>query len=167
MLEVIMEPRPNYRALYNRAFLKQADRNNRLRATEEGRRALEKAAEEARKEAERKRMREEIAALKRRRADEYWQRVMAFSKGRTYAKIEARLAKATGIPINQIRGRGRAREVAFVRQAIAYWAARRTTLSMPVIGRLMGGRDHTTILHAIRAYPEKRALEGKMRMAAR
>jgi hypothetical protein len=34
-----------------------------------------------------------------------------------------------------------------------YWRARReTSLSLPQIGRLAGGRDHTTVLHGVRKY---------------
>jgi hypothetical protein len=44
----------------------------------------------------------------------------------------------------------RAREVVRPRQVI-YWLARRhTTASLPEIGRRLGGRDHTTVLHGIR-----------------
>lgn len=34
------------------------------------------------------------------------------------------------------------------RQVVAYLAREHTTLSLPAIGRRLGGRDHTTILHA-------------------
>jgi hypothetical protein len=42
------------------------------------------------------------------------------------------------------------RNVVRPRQIAAYLARHMTTLSMPAIGRLLGGRDHTTILHAVR-----------------
>jgi hypothetical protein len=38
-----------------------------------------------------------------------------------------------------------------------YWRARReTALSLPQIGRLMGGRDHTTVLHGCKKYEKLR-----------
>jgi chromosomal replication initiation ATPase DnaA len=49
---------------------------------------------------------------------------------------------------------------AFARQAVFYWAVRRTCLSLPQIGRQMG-RDHTTVLHGKKAYVEKRAAMGR------
>ena len=44
---------------------------------------------------------------------------------------------------------------------VAYWIARRTRFSFPAIGRMLGGRDHTTIMHAVRKYPDKRAKMGR------
>jgi chromosomal replication initiator protein len=45
---------------------------------------------------------------------------------------------------------GRARAVARPRQ-VAMWLAKQiTTRSLPDIGRRFGGRDHTTVLHAVR-----------------
>ncbi|MBL4890474.1 MAG: hypothetical protein JKX91_01335, partial [Rhizobiaceae bacterium] len=39
----------------------------------------------------------------------------------------------------------------------AYWLIKRnTSLTLPTIGRLLGGRDHTTILHGVRRYETAR-----------
>jgi len=38
----------------------------------------------------------------------------------------------------------------------AMWKARKvSSLSYPLLGKLFGGRDHTTILHGVRAYEER------------
>ena len=44
----------------------------------------------------------------------------------------------------------RTKEVVIPRQVAAYLAKVLTTYSLPEIGRRFGGRDHTTILHAVR-----------------
>jgi len=59
-----------------------------------------------------------------------------------------------GIPKSEIIGRRRTNRVAFARQRIAYLARTYTTLSFPEIGRRLGGKDHTTILHAYRKVQE-------------
>ena len=53
----------------------------------------------------------------------------------------------------------RTRAVARPRQ-IAMWLCKQlTTRSLPDIGRRFGGRDHTTVLHAVRRIEELRAIE--------
>jgi chromosomal replication initiator protein len=44
----------------------------------------------------------------------------------------------------------RAREVARPRQIAMYLAKQLTSRSLPEIGRRFGGRDHTTVLHAVK-----------------
>lgn len=44
----------------------------------------------------------------------------------------------------------RAREVARPRQVAMYLAKQMTQRSLPEIGRRFGGRDHTTVIHAVR-----------------
>jgi chromosomal replication initiator protein len=51
----------------------------------------------------------------------------------------------------------RTRAVARPRQAAMYLAKQMTTRSLPDIGRRFGGRDHTTVLHAVRRIEELRA----------
>lgn len=79
----------------------------------------------------------------------------------TYAEIERRACKLFNVTRADIRSERRNRRIAFVRQFIMYWTSRTTKLSLPQIGRLMGGKDHTTVIHGRRVYPEKRALMGR------
>jgi len=51
----------------------------------------------------------------------------------------------------------RTRAVARPRQAAMWLAKQLTTRSLPDIGRRFGGRDHTTVLHAVRRIEELRA----------
>ena len=45
----------------------------------------------------------------------------------------------------------RARNIARPRQVAMYLAKTLTSLSYPEIGRQFGGRDHTTVMHAVRS----------------
>jgi len=51
----------------------------------------------------------------------------------------------------------RARAVARPRQIAMYLAKQLTTRSLPEIGRKFGGRDHTTVMHAVRKVDELRS----------
>lgn len=87
--------------------------------------------------------------------------------GQKIARIERRISRALGIGVRSIRSESRTRTVAFARQAVIYWALRLTAHSTPEIGRAMGGRDHTTVLHAAKVYPKKRAQMGRYLRPAR
>jgi chromosomal replication initiator protein len=53
----------------------------------------------------------------------------------------------------------RARAVARPRQVAMYLTKQLTPRSLPEIGRKFGGRDHTTVMHAIRRIDELRAVD--------
>lgn len=76
-------------------------------------------------------------------------------------RILLRICRVTKTTPMQILGPGRSRHVSFARAAIAYWARRLSGLSLPQIGRALGNRDHTTILHYRNVYPAKRAKMGR------
>lgn len=80
----------------------------------------------------------------------------------SYKEIERRICRALRVTPKEIASDRRHKQLVFARQAIAYWATRLTVRSLPEIGRLMGGFDHTTILHGKRAYPVKRAKMGRI-----
>jgi len=75
--------------------------------------------------------------------------------------ILRRISLATGIKPYEIMGSSRSRHVVFARQAVMYWAVRLSGRSLPEIGRALGGRDHTSIIHGSLAYPAKRAAQGR------
>ena len=58
-------------------------------------------------------------------------------------------------PIDLVSAR-RARAIARPRQIAMYLAKRLTTRSLPEIGRKFGGRDHSTVIHAVRRIEELR-----------
>lgn len=77
-----------------------------------------------------------------------------------FAKVERRICRALKLSATQLRSRSRSAQLVFARQAIAYWACRRTKLSMPEIGRKLS-LDHTTVLHGRAMYPAKRKAMGR------
>jgi chromosomal replication initiation ATPase DnaA len=74
--------------------------------------------------------------------------------------IIRRICKALKVSHLHLASSRQDRRTALARQAVFYWAVRRTCLSLPQIGRQMG-RDHTTVLHGKRVYVEKRAYMGR------
>ena len=56
----------------------------------------------------------------------------------------------------------RAREVARPRQIAMYLAKQLTPRSLPEIGRRFGGRDHTTVIHAVRQIEKLRASDSEI-----
>lgn len=76
-------------------------------------------------------------------------------------KVIAEIAEQYGLTYADLIGPSRLKRIVRPRHH-AYWAVRQLCphLSYPEIGRRFGGRDHTTILHGVRAH-EQRMAEGK------
>lgn len=68
----------------------------------------------------------------------------------TVDQIQKAVAEHYGLTQADIISERRARVVARPRQAAMWIAKQITTRSLPDIGRRFGGRDHTTVLHAVR-----------------
>lgn len=77
------------------------------------------------------------------------------SRARTIMRI---IAGTRNVLLADMVGPSRALPLIHPRQEATYWVARCTPLSFPVIGRLFGGRDHTTVLHSIRKHAERKGL---------
>ena len=69
-------------------------------------------------------------------------------------------------PLDLISAR-RSRVVARPRQIAMYLAKRLTTRSLPEIGRKFGGRDHSTVIHAVRKIEELRDVDRDIDSAVR
>lgn len=78
----------------------------------------------------------------------------------TIDTIVRRICRALHLSRADVLSDRRSVDIAFARQAICYWASRRTGKSTPQIGRALG-RDHTSVLHGKAAYVEKRAAMGR------
>ncbi|MGY8990280.1 MAG: chromosomal replication initiator protein DnaA [Rhodospirillales bacterium] len=72
----------------------------------------------------------------------------------TIEEIQKRVAAHFNIRISDMHSARRARSVARPRQVAMYLAKQLTSRSLPEIGRKFGGRDHTTVMHAVRKVDE-------------
>lgn len=72
-----------------------------------------------------------------------------------------KFAHYTGFSEDDLRDWKRPRDLVLVRQAVMYWMCRRTDASTTMIGKFMGDRDHTTVLHSRKLYPKKRKSMGR------
>ena len=68
----------------------------------------------------------------------------------TIDEIQRRVAEHFNIRLTDMHSPRRARVVARPRQVAMYLAKQLTQRSLPEIGRKFGGRDHTTVMHAVR-----------------
>jgi len=74
----------------------------------------------------------------------------------TIEEIQKKVADHFAIPPAEMHSARRARSVARPRQVAMYLSKQLTSRSLPEIGRRFGGRDHTTVMHAIRKVEELR-----------
>tara|TARA_Y100001001_G_C8012143_1_gene310113 strand:+ start:1808 stop:3235 length:1428 start_codon:yes stop_codon:yes gene_type:complete len=72
----------------------------------------------------------------------------------TIDEIQRKVAEHYGIRMTDMHSARRARAVARPRQIAMYLCKRLTQRSLPEIGRKFGGRDHTTVMHAVRKVEE-------------
>jgi chromosomal replication initiator protein len=77
----------------------------------------------------------------------------------TIEEIQKRVAEHFNIRISDMHSARRARAVARPRQVAMYLSKQLTSRSLPEIGRKFGGRDHTTVMHAVRKVEELRKLD--------
>ena len=85
---------------------------------------------------------------------------MARSRG--FTLIEA-VAEQYGLKVEQLLGRTRSRDVALPRQIAMYLIREETDTSLPKIGEMLGGRDHTTILYGADKISELIETDGSLR----
>jgi chromosomal replication initiator protein len=86
----------------------------------------------------------------------------AHSRKLTIDEIQRRVADHYALKINDLISPRRAREVARPRQVAMYLAKMLTPRSLPEIGRRFGGRDHTTVMHAVKRIEELRAVDHEL-----
>lgn len=75
--------------------------------------------------------------------------------------VLADVAEKHGLSVQQLRGKTRKRNIAWARQE-AMWRIRQIKnddgtprYSLPQIGAYCGGRDHTTVIHALRRHEDR------------
>jgi chromosomal replication initiator protein len=69
-------------------------------------------------------------------------------------EIQKRVAEHFKIRVSDMSSARRSRAVARPRQVAMYLSKQLTSRSLPEIGRAFGGRDHTTVMHAVRKIEE-------------
>ena len=72
----------------------------------------------------------------------------------TIDEIQKRVAEHFNVKMAEMTSARRARVVARPRQVAMYLAKQLTSRSLPEIGRKFGGRDHTTVMHAVKKIEE-------------
>jgi chromosomal replication initiator protein len=72
----------------------------------------------------------------------------------TIEEIQKRVAEHFNVRISDMHSARRARSVARPRQVAMYLSKQLTSRSLPEIGRKFGGRDHTTVMHAVKKVDE-------------
>jgi chromosomal replication initiator protein len=77
----------------------------------------------------------------------------------TIEEIQKRVAEHFNIRLADMHSARRARAVARPRQVAMYLAKQLTSRSLPEIGRKFGGRDHTTVMHAVKKVEELRSAD--------
>ena len=80
----------------------------------------------------------------------------------TIEEIQKKVAQHFNIRLADMHSARRARAVARPRQVAMYLAKQLTTRSLPEIGRKFGGRDHTTVMHAVKRIEELRQMDASL-----
>ena len=74
----------------------------------------------------------------------------------TVDRIQRSVCEAFSISLTDMSSKRRARAVARPRQVAMYLSKKLTKRSLPDIGRRFGGRDHTTVMHAVKRITQLR-----------
>ena len=80
----------------------------------------------------------------------------------TVDKIQRAVAEEFSITHNDMTSKRRARDIARPRQVAMYLCKKLTKRSLPDIGRRFGGRDHTTVMHAVKRIDQLRAEDSEL-----
>ena len=80
----------------------------------------------------------------------------------TIDKIKEIVASYFRIKLDELIAKKRTRNVAYPRQIAMYLSRELTDSSLPRIGEVFGGRDHTTVIHAYEKISKERADDAKL-----
>lgn len=64
-------------------------------------------------------------------------------------RIKEKVSEVYGISIKDMESKKRPKDIAYARQVAMYLCRMMTEMSLPKIGAEFGGRDHTTVIHAV------------------
>ncbi len=80
----------------------------------------------------------------------------------TVEEIQRKVSEHYNMRLSDMIGPRRHRTIARPRQIAMYLAKQLTSRSLPEIGRRFGGRDHTTVMHAVKRIDELRAVDNQI-----
>lgn len=104
------------------------------------------------------RVREEVDAIIERRKAEQVAEVekVALPSGPPVGEVLVAVSDVTGCTVPNLLGPRRSRNIVYPRHLVFHiLALTRHDLSLPAIGRAIGGRDHTTVMHALKVFAER------------
>jgi len=78
----------------------------------------------------------------------------------TIEEIQKRVAEHFNVRLSEMHSARRSRSIARPRQIAMYLSKQLTARSLPEIGRKFGGRDHTTVMHAVKKVDELKQKDG-------
>ena len=73
----------------------------------------------------------------------------------TIERIMEYTSQIFGLPVDQLRAKSRKKDIVQARQAAMYLSKQLTNHSLVTIGLHFGGRDHTTVIHALECVAER------------
>ncbi|MBL9001720.1 MAG: chromosomal replication initiator protein DnaA [Phycisphaerae bacterium] len=85
----------------------------------------------------------------------------------TLQAIIAAVTEFYGVRLTELQSKGRQRSIALPRQVCMFLARRCTRHSLEEIGGFFGGRDHTTVMHAVDTVEEKRKADSDFDLVLR
>ena len=80
----------------------------------------------------------------------------------TVEEIQRKVSEHYNMRLSDMIGPRRHRTIARPRQIAMYLSKQLTSRSLPEIGRRFGGRDHTTVMHAVKRIDELRAVDNQV-----
>jgi len=80
----------------------------------------------------------------------------------TIDEIQRKVAEHYNLRISDLLSPRRARAVARPRQVAMFLSKSLTSKSLPEIGRKFGGRDHTTVIHAVKQVEEMKLTDSQI-----
>lgn len=81
----------------------------------------------------------------------------------TLEEIKQKVSEHCAVRLTDLVSTKRKRDIARPRQIAMYLAKKYTTKSLPEIGKSFGGKDHTTVLHAVRKIEELKTTDSFVR----
>jgi chromosomal replication initiator protein len=78
--------------------------------------------------------------------------------------VEKEVTSHFGLRVGDLRARRRTKKIAEARQVAMYLMRQKAGASYPVIGQHLGGRDHSTVIHACQQVERRRKEDARMRL---